>query len=129
MKTAIANSSWLRSQAVAITATSVDFLVTIVLKEFFGFLLSLSTGTGAFCGAVTSFVLLRKWAFQLNDNKWHWQAVRYVLASALSILLNTGGVLLLTHVFGIQYIVSKTLVAILMGLTVNYFMFKYFVFR
>lgn len=129
MKTAIAKSSWLRSQAVAITATSVDFLVTIGLKEFAQLLLSVSTGTGAFCGAVTSFVLLRQWAFQRHDQQWHGQAARYILASGLSILLNTGGVLLLTHVLGIQYIISKTLVAILMGLTVNYFMFKYFVFR
>jgi putative flippase GtrA len=129
VKTAIAKSSWLRSQAVAITATSVDFLVTIGLKELAGLLLAISTGTGAICGAVTSFVLLRQWAFQRQDQRWHGQAARYILASGLSILLNTGGVLLLTHVFGIQYIISKTLVAILMGLTVNYFMFKYFVFR
>jgi putative flippase GtrA len=129
VKTAIAKSSWFRSQAVAITATSVDFLVTISLKEFAGLLLAVSNGTGAFCGALTSFLLLRHWAFKRHDQRWHGQAVRYALASGLSILLNTGGVVLLAKVFGIQYVVAKTLVAILMGLTVNYLMFKYFVFR
>jgi len=129
VKKSVEKTSWLRSQAVAITATSVDFLVTIGLKELAGLWYVGSTATGALCGAVTSFVLLRKWAFQKNEERWHGQAARYVIASGTSLLLNTGGVWLLTEVFDIQYVVSKIIVAVLMGLTVNYLMFKHFVFR
>ncbi len=122
-------SSWLRSQGVAITATSTDFLVTIFLKEVAGVWYVASNALGAFCGAVVSFLLLRNWAFKRHDEHWHGQAVRYIIASGMSLLLNTGGVWLLTELLDIQYIVSKMIVAVLMGLTVNYWMFKYFVFK
>jgi putative flippase GtrA len=122
-------SSWLRSQAVAIAATTTDFLVTIGLKEFAGLWYVASNATGAFCGAVVSFLLLRNWAFQRNTTKWHGQALRYVIASGLSLMLNTAGVWLLTELFDIQYVISKTMLAVLMGLTVNYWMFKQFVFK
>jgi putative flippase GtrA len=126
---AIAKSSWIRSQAVALTATATDFLVTIGLKEVAGLWYVASNATGALCGAVVSFLLLRNWAFQRNTTKWHGQAFRYVIASGTSLLLNTGGVWLLTELFDIQYIVSKTMIAVLMGLTVNYWMFRHFVFK
>jgi putative flippase GtrA len=122
-------SSWLRSQGVAITATSTDFLVTIFLKEVAGVWYVASNALGAFCGAVVSFLLLRNWAFKRHDEHWHGQAVRYIIASGMSLLLNTGGVWLLTELLDIQYIVSKMIVAVLMGLTVNYWMFKHFVFK
>ena len=122
-------SSWLRSQAVALSATGTDFLVTISLKELAGLWYVASNATGAVCGAIVSFVLLRKWAFQKGGAAWHGQALRYAIASGLSLALNTAGVWFLTETFGIQYVASKTAMAIFMGLTVNYLMFKYFVFR
>jgi putative flippase GtrA len=122
-------SPWMRTQVVAATATTTDFLMTIGLKELAGLWYVASNATGAFCGAVVSFLLLRNWAFKRNADKWHGQAVRYVLASGLSLLLNTGGVWFLTETFDIQYVVSKTIVAIAMGLTINYLLFKHFVFR
>lgn len=122
-------SSWLRSQATALTATGTDFLVTILLKELAGIWYVASNATGALCGAVVSFLLLRHWAFQRHDQRWHGQAVRYVIASGLSLVLNTSGVWMLTETFDIQYIVSKVAMAVFMGLTVNFLMFKHFVFR
>jgi putative flippase GtrA len=124
-----ARTSWLRSQAVALSATGTDFLVTIGLKELAGLWYVASNATGALCGATVSFLLLRNWAFQRHDQQWHGQAGRYLIASGISLLLNTGGVWFFTETFGIQYVVSKTGMAILMGLTVNYLMFKHFVFR
>ena len=128
MKSA-AKSPWMRSQVAAVLATGTDFLVTIGLKELVGLWYVASNATGAFCGAVVSFLLLRNWAFKRHDERWHGQAIRYTIASGLSLLLNTGGVWFLTEAFDIQYIVSKTIVAVVMGLTVNYLMFKHFVFR
>ncbi len=121
-------SSWLRSQAAALTATGTDFLVTIGLKELAGLWYVASNATGALCGAVVSFIMLRHWAFQRHDQHWHGQAVRYVIASGLSLVLNTAGVWLLTETIDIQYVASKIIMAVSMGLTVNYWMFKHFVF-
>lgn len=125
---AATKSSWVRSQAAALTATGTDFLVTIGLKELAGLWYVASNATGAFCGAVVSFLMLRHWAFQRHDQRWHGQAVRYVIASGLSLVINTAGVWFLTETIDIQYVASKTILAVLMGLTVNYWMFKHFVF-
>ena len=125
---AAAKSSLLRAQAAALTATGTDFLLTIGLKELAGLWYIASNATGALCGAVVSFLLLRHWAFQRHDVQWHVQAVRYAIASGMSLVLNTSSVWLLTEVFDIQYIVSKIIVAIVMGLTINYLLFKHFVF-
>ena len=124
-----AKSPWLRSQAAALSATGTDFLVTIGLKELAGLWYVASNATGALCGAVVSFLLLRNWAFKRHDQRWHRQAVRYAIASGLSLVLNTFGVWLLTEAFDIQYIVSKIIMAVVMGLTINYLLFKHFVFR
>lgn len=136
MNTTSTKNSWLRSQATALTATATDFLVTIGLKELSLLPLYASNLTGAFCGAVVSFLLLRNWAFNRKAAKWHGQVVRYGIASGLSLGLNTAGVLLLTalignqtSILGIEYFIPKIIMAILMGLTVNYWMFKHFVFR
>jgi putative flippase GtrA len=121
--------SWLRSQAVALTATGVDFLVTIFLTELAGIWYVASNATGAFCGAVVSFMLCRNWAFNRRDRRWHFQAFRYACASGMSLLLNTGGVWFLTEAFCISYVVSKIIIATLIGVTFNFLMFRYFVFR
>ena len=121
-------SSWLRSQIAAFTATSTDFIVTIGLKELVGLWYVAATATGAFCGAVVSFLLLRHWAFKRNDHRWPGQALRYVTVSGTSLLLNTSGVWYLTEVFDIQYVVSKTIVAAVIGVSINYLLFKHFVF-
>jgi putative flippase GtrA len=123
-------TTWLRSQATALTATATDFLATVGLKEMAGLWYVAANATGACCGAVVSFLLLRNWAFQQNHAAWHGQAVRYATASGTSLLLNTGGVWALTELLGNQYfIVIKTLVAVLMGLTVNFWLFRHFVFK
>jgi putative flippase GtrA len=118
-----------RSQITSVVATSVDFSVTLFLTEIIHVFYKYSTATGAFFGAVTSFLLCRHWAFQSKNNKWHTQAARYALASVLSLLLNTWAVIFLTETFDIQYVVSKTIAAVFFGLTVNFLLFRYFVFR
>ncbi|GAB4250033.1 MAG: GtrA family protein [Saprospiraceae bacterium] len=122
-------TSWVRAQGAAIAATTVDFLVTILFTELFGVYYVWSNATGAFCGAVISFLLCRHWAFKRSDKRWTWQALRYMLASGLSIYLNTLGVWLITEAYGMPYLWSKVIVASFIGLTVNFLTFRYFVFR
>lgn len=113
----------------AFTATGTDFLVTIFLTEAVGIWYAWSNATGAFCGAVVSFLLCRAWVFNVRNSRWHRQAFRYTLASGLSLLLNTFGVWLLTENLNISYIFSKIIVATFIGLTINFLMFRYFVFK
>lgn len=121
--------SWVRAQGAAIAATAVDFTFTVTLTEMAGLFYVWSNISGAFFGAVTSFLLCRHWAFKRSDKRWTGQALRYVLASGLSIYLNTLGVWLFTENFDMPYLWSKVVVAVLIGLTVNYLTFRHFVFR
>ncbi len=122
-------TSWLRAQGTAIAATSIDFLLTALLTEIAGLYYVWSNAAGAFGGAVISFLLCRHWAFKRSDKRWTWQAMRYALASGLSIYLNTLGVWLITEAYDWPYLWSKLIVAAFIGLSVNFLSFRYFVFR
>lgn len=121
--------SFYRSQFASIVATAADFFITIFFTEIFKIWYIASNVCGAFTGAVISFLLGRNWAFNRTGQQWEWQAVRYAITSFLSINLNTAGVWLLTEQLDIQYIISKIIVAILIGVSFNFLMFRYFVFR
>ena len=121
--------SFYRSQFASIVATAADFFITIFFTEIFKLWYVVSNVFGAFTGAVISFLLGRNWAFNRTGKKWEWQAVRYGITSFLSINLNTYGVWFLTENADLHYTMSKVIVAIFIGLTFNFLMFRYFVFR
>ncbi len=121
--------SWLRNHVASIAATSVDFLVTIFLTEIAGIWYLISNTIGATAGGTVSFIMGRLWVFNKRDSKWQHQAFRYLVAVVLSIGLNTLGVWFFTETFHIQYIMAKVITAIFIGVTVNFFMFRYFVFK
>ena len=121
--------SWFRSHLVSVTATGVDFFATIFLTEALRIWYVASNVTGALTGGVVSFCLCRIWVFKRRDQRWHFQAVRYAFAICLSMILNTVGVWSLTETFHISYVFSKIATATVVGVTFNFFMFRYFVFR
>lgn len=121
--------SWFRSHVASVTATSVDFMLTIFLTEIVGLWYVMSNALGAAAGGAVSFTLCRLWVFNRRSQRWHHQAFRYVLAICLSLTLNTLGVWFLTETFHISYVVSKAFTAAAIGVTVNFLMFRYFVFK
>lgn len=119
---------FLRFQMTAILATSVDFLITIFLKEQFQMHYTVAVAGGAFAGAFTAFSLNRYWVFHSFAKQLLGQGLRYVMVAAGSILLNTGGTYLLTESFYFSYLVSKAIIAIIFGFTYSYYFSKRFVF-
>lgn len=121
--------SWFRSNAASIAATSVDFAATYFLTDVVGIWYVISNTIGATAGGAVSFSLCRVWVFNRRSAKWQHQALRYLLAVVLSIGLNTLGVWFITETFGLQYLLAKTITAVIIGISVNFFMFRYFVFK
>ncbi len=119
---------FLRFQMTAILATAIDFLITIFLKEQFQMHYPLAVAGGAFSGAFTAFSLNRYWVFHSFEKQLLGQGLRYLLVATGSILLNTGGTFLLTESFNFSYIVSKAVIAILIGFTYSFYFSKRFVF-
>lgn len=122
-------SSWFRSHVASISATTVDFVVTIFLTEIVALWYVISNTIGATAGGLVSFIMCRRWVFNQRSASWQNQALRYVIAVLLSIGLNTFGVWFLTEHFGFQYIMAKVITAVFIGISVNFFMFRYFVFK
>ena len=122
------NKKFLRFQLTAIIATCIDFLFTIILKEIFQLNYSIAVAIGATFGAITAFSVNRYWVFRSIETHPVEQGLRYLLVAAGSIALNTAGTYFLTELTYFPYIVSKAIVALVVGFTYSYYFSKRFVF-
>lgn len=122
-------TSFFRYNIIAITATSVDFVLLVFLTEVLQFWYLFSAFLGAFAGGVTAFILGRNWAFMKKDGKLSVQAIKYSAVWVASIILNTTALYLAVEYLGLQYIISKIIVAIIVGIGFNFLMQKYYIFK
>ena len=122
-------TSFIRSQMSSAIATAMDFTVFVFLTEIIKVYYVAAAAIAAFVGAIISFFLGRNWAFSRKDGHLTLQAVRYIITSSTSLLLNTYGIYALTEYAGIQYIYSKIIISLLVGVFFNFFMYRYFVYR
>lgn len=121
--------TFLKAQTASIVASVVDFLVTIVAVELFGFWYLAGAVTGTISGGITHFSLGRNWVFHASDKSIPAQAMKYFMVWNGSLMLNASGVYLITHYGGLNYIYSKILSSLLVGFFYNYIIQKKYVFR
>jgi len=121
--------TFLKAQAASITATLVDFLITVALVEIFGCWYVVATVCGTVAGALTHFLISRHWVFTAGDGKIHHQAIKYFLVWVVYLMISTGTIFLITNYLSINYIISKVLVASALSISYNYFLHKKFVFK
>lgn len=127
--TAYNKKEFFRSQLAAIAGTALDYFSVIFLTELVGVWYIYSNVIGASAGAAFNFLLGRYWAFNSRKDLIHTQAFRYVLVATGSLVLNTIGLYLLTEFSSLHYIVSKIIVGVLVAMTYNYLLQKFFVFK
>jgi putative flippase GtrA len=120
---------FLKSQLSSLISTAVDFSITVMAVEIFHVDYVRATIIGACCGALTNFILGRNWVFQAQSGKPKSQFLLYLLVWAGSLGLNTLGMYILTDLIGAQYIASKLITAILVGVFYNYTFQKRVVFK
>ena len=122
--------SFLRSNAAAIVATSIDFGVLILGREFLNLPVILSTVIGFCVGATVSFMLTRNWAFKRQDGDKKSQALKFAMTAGVGLLLNTLGMWGLVELLGeAHYIISRVITAVVVGFLFSFFMYRYFVFK
>lgn len=107
----------------------VDFGVFFLLKDVFHVWYVYATALGALTGAITNFILCRNWAFSAREKKLVTQIGRYIMVSLGSLLLNTGLVYIITELFFLHENYSRVLTAVLVAITYNFTLQKYFVFK
>jgi hypothetical protein len=119
---------FIRVQIASILGSAADYLVTVFMASLLNIYYLLSNFTGNICGGTVQFLLCRKWAFHAEEGKLNWQIVRFVLVFSGNIALSAAGVFLFTNYGHLHYVLSKTIVSILLGVTYNYILQKRFVF-
>lgn len=122
-------TSFIRYNIAAGLATATDFLVLVLLTEVFHLWYMFSAITGAVSGGVVSFIFERNWAFHKRHGNIYKQTLKYSAVWVTSILLNTSGLFFLVEYANIHYILSKVIVALVIGMGFNFFTHKYFIFK
>lgn len=120
--------TFFKAQLSSLLATAVDFLTMVCLVELFGLHYSLAVVAGAVAGALSNFLVNRYWSFKVSDMPVKQQSLKYVVVWTGSVLLNVTGVYILTHFARLSYMLSKIIVAVLVGLGFNYVLQKKYVF-
>ena len=72
-------ATFIKAQAASLTATVVDFSVTVILKELAGSWYLLASVLGTISGGIVNFTMNRRWVFSARDKKLQNQAVKYIL--------------------------------------------------
>ena len=121
--------SFLRALLTSLTATSVDFCMSVVLKEWIGIYYVTATTLGGMFGAATSFFMGRIWVFNKRTGRLSNQLLRFIFTNFFSIFLNTSGVFFIVEQFEIPFVWSRIIVACFVGFFFNFLMNRYFVFR
>jgi len=122
-------AQFVKAQAAAATGTAVDFLVTIVCVEVFHSWYLLATALGNAAGGITNFYLGRHLVFKVPQPRARLQGIRYFMVWLGSMLLNAAGVWLFTQQLHLNYVYSKVVVSLLVGVGFNYFLQLHFVFK
>jgi putative flippase GtrA len=119
---------YIKVQVASVLGSVVDYGTTILLAEIFHWPYLISNLMGNMLGGLGQFNLCKFWVFRNSKSRTPVQALRFILAFIGNLILSAAGVYLFTHFIGLNYIVSKTITSIGLGLSYNYWVQKKFVF-
>ena len=120
--------TFIKAQASSLLASIFDFMTTIVSVQLFGVWYIAGSITGTIAGGWLNFTMGRRWVFKSGESKIYKQLIKYFIVWVGNLVLVTSGVFVLTRVVGLNYILSKLSVSLVVGSTYNYLMQKRFVF-
>lgn len=121
--------TFLKANISSSIASFCDYLVTIFLVSFFRIDVVIASATGTVCGGVLNFFIGRTWVFESRKRKVHQQAFRYGIVWTGNLILNTGGMYVLTKLLKVHYVVAKLFVSLIVGFCYNYVLQKKYVFK
>jgi len=121
-------NSFVRLQLASIVGSLVDFSSTWLWVTVFDAWYVGATIVGNILGGTILFILCRNWVFKKFSGAIPFQAAKFVLVFAGSIILTTLGIYLLTHFLRLPYMVSKIICSVILGLSYNYILQAKYVF-
>jgi putative flippase GtrA len=120
---------FVKAQCSSVLSTFADFALTFLFTKLIGFWYLFSSCLGTIAGGGVNFLINRFWVFKSREGNPKVQMGKYTLIWLGNLSLNSGGVYLLTDVMRVQYLISKTIVAISIGVFYNYYFQKTYVFQ
>lgn len=120
---------FIKAQVNSVISTLADFILTIFLVEIINVWYLPANIIGSTVGGFINFFLGRTWVFKKHHKQVSIQMFKYIIVWAGGFLLNNTGLYLITEGWGINYIVSKTLMQIFVAVFYNFLLHKYFVFQ
>jgi putative flippase GtrA len=120
--------TYLKAQGSSIIASAIDFGVTVITVNLFGWWYLAASITGTVSGGMVNFYVNRKWVFESQSTAIKWQILKYILVWAGNLAIVTAGVFVFTHFFNLNYVLAKVFSSVLTGISYNYIMQKQFIF-
>lgn len=120
--------TFLRAQTASLTASILDFLITILCVQTFGVWYVFGSILGTLSGGILNFSMGRSWVFNSRDSNVKSQISKYIFVWFGYLLLLTFGIYLLSHFSNVNYILSKLIMTSVLGIPYNFFLQKKFVF-
>jgi len=121
--------TFVKTQIALIAGSVADFGLTFFLVGILHVPYVAGNLGGNIAGAGMQFILCRGWVFRARGNGIRSQVFKFVLVYAGNLLLSAAGIYFFTHFFGINYMVSKLITSVTLGLSYNYLLQKQFVFQ
>lgn len=120
--------TFLKANLASLIASVSDFVMTVLLVQVCKAPVVLAAAAGTVTGGIINFLIGRHWVFDAGDNKAARQAAKYALVWTGNLMLNAGGVYVLTNGVGWHYTISKVVASLLVAFLYNYPLQKHFVF-
>lgn len=121
--------TFLKANISSSIASFFDYLVTIFLVNFLEVDVVIASTIGTVCGGVLNFMIGRTWVFESRKRKVREQAIRYGMVWVGNLILNVGGMYLMTKKLRIHYVFAKLIVSLIVGFCYNYTLQKKYVFK
>ena len=118
-----------KAESSAILASAADFGLTIFLVRALEVWYARASFFGALMGGIVNCYVNYRWVFDKQKQRKPFIALKYLFVWSFSILFNTAGTWFFTVLSGINFIIVKAVVAIIVAILWNFQMQRVFVFR
>ena len=118
-----------KAESSAILASAADFGLTIFLVRALEVWYARASFFGALMGGIVNCYVNYRWVFDKQKQRKPFIALKYLFVWSFSILFNTAGTWFFTVLSGMNFIIVKAVVAIIVAILWNFQMQHVFVFR
>jgi putative flippase GtrA len=120
---------FIKANIASVISSLCDFLITIVITEFFHYDPFWASITGTISGGIINFIIGRYWVFEVFHLNIYHQSRKYLIIWSGNLFLNALGMYVLLHHAALNYVVAKVITAVIVAVGYNYPLQKKYVFK